>query len=169
MKARAIQRNIHVSPRKAGLVCDLIRGLPVAKALVILDNTNQKSAKIIKKILNSAIANATNNHAMVGEKLYIYQIAANQGSSIKRTLPRAKGSADMIKKRHTHLEIILSDDPQEHAKDLIAIKAKKAKKIPSKKAKVNKPVEKPAVVKPKIKLQQEVAKEPEIKKEGVNK
>lgn len=108
-----IQRNIRISHRKAQLVCDLIRNKPVAQAIVILKNTDKKIAPIILKLLNSAIANATNNHAMNAEKLYVYNIFANQGPTMKRTMPRARGSADMIRKRSTHIEIHLSDNPNE--------------------------------------------------------
>lgn len=128
MKARAIQKNIHLSPRKAKLVCDLIRNKKVTDALVILEHTNKKAAPIISKLLNSAIANATNNHAMQAEKLYVYHIVANQGATLKRTSPRAKGSADLIRKRHSHIEIIISDDPDERKKELDQIKALKAKR-----------------------------------------
>lgn len=128
MKARAIQRNIHLSPRKAKLVCDLIRNKKVTEALSILEFTNKKAALIVNKLLNQAIANATNNHAMTADKLYVYGIAANQGPTLKRTSPRAKGSADLIRKRHCHIEIILSDDVDERKKDLAAIKEKLAKR-----------------------------------------
>ncbi len=128
MKARAIQRNIHLSPRKAKLVCDLIRNKKVTDALVMLEQVHKKAAPIISKLLSSAMANATNNHAMSAEKLYIYHIVANQGSTLKRTSPRAKGSADLIRKRHCHIEIILSDDVNERKKDLDAIKQLKAKR-----------------------------------------
>lgn len=122
MKARAIQRNIHISSRKAALVCDLVRHRKVTEALIILEHTNKKIAAIIYKLLNQAIANATNNHAMNAEKLYIYGIVANQGHTLKRTSPRARGSADLIRKRHSHIEIILSDDENERKKDLEKIK-----------------------------------------------
>lgn len=122
MKTRAIQRNVHVSPRKAKLVCDLIRNKKVTEALTILEYCNKKIAIVIYKLLNQAIANATNNHAMNGEKLYVYSVVANQGHTLKRTFPRAKGSADLIKKRHSHLEIIVSDDLDERKKDVQKIK-----------------------------------------------
>lgn len=128
MKARAIQNNIHISPRKAKLVCDLIRNKKASDAINILENTNKKAAAIILKILHSAIANATNNHALSGDKLYVYHIVANQGQTLKRTNPRAKGSADLMRKRHSHIEIVLSDDPNERQKELDAIKALKAKR-----------------------------------------
>lgn len=113
MTTRAIVRNVHVSPRKANLVCALIRNKKVVNALSILQNCNKKTAKILEKLLSSAIANATNNHAMDSKQLYVYRCVANQGRTIKRSIPRAKGSSNMIRKRHSHLEIILSDNQNE--------------------------------------------------------
>jgi large subunit ribosomal protein L22 len=109
-KTKAIQRNIRISPRKAGLVCDLIRSKPASKAVLILENTDKKAASIILKLLNSAIANASHNHAMSLDSLFVESINANQGPVAKRTMPRARGSADIVKKRTTHLEIVLSDE-----------------------------------------------------------
>ncbi|MDE5767207.1 MAG: 50S ribosomal protein L22 [Malacoplasma sp.] len=122
MQAKASQANIHVSPRKAKLVCDLIKNRPVTEALTILENTHKKTAVFLKKLLHQAIANATNNHAMQADKLYVYTVVANQGSTLKRTMPRAKGSADLIRKRHTHLKIVLSDDQNERKKEIEVIK-----------------------------------------------
>jgi|LQAB01.1.fsa_nt_gi ribosomal protein L22 len=117
MKAFAIQRNVHISAQKAKLVCDLIRNQPIKQAQVILTTTDKKVSAILLKLLNSAIANATNNHGLEASNLYIYQIYANQGSSVKRTMPRAKGSADVRVKRYAHLEIILSDDKNQATVD----------------------------------------------------
>lgn len=127
-QARAIQRHIHISSRKAKLVCDLIRNKPVQEALSILENTRKKSAFIIKKILDQAISNAVNNHALNAEKLYVYKIVANQGPTLKRTFPRAKGSADLIRKRHSHIEIVVSDNPNEKEKELKKIKDRMKKR-----------------------------------------
>ncbi|MBR4486796.1 50S ribosomal protein L22 [bacterium] len=113
MISKAIQRNIHISSRKAGLVCDLIRMKRVDYAIAQLENIDHKAAEITLKLLKSAIANATNNHRMNAAKLYILSIVANQGPTLKRVLPRAKGSANTIRKRSTHLEIILSDDEKD--------------------------------------------------------
>ena len=150
MKTTVTQSAIHVSSQKANLVCDLVRSLPVMKALVVLDNTTNKTAKIIKKILNSAIANATNNHAMNVSNLFIYEITANQGKTLKRMIPRAKGSSSPIRKRFVTIKIVLSDDKDQKKKDLAAVKAKIAKRNQSKKAKVAETVKKPkpAVNKP---------------------
>lgn len=128
MKTTAIIRNVHVSARKGKLVVDLIRGKKVNEAIRILETTNKKSAPIIKKLLNSAIANAMNNHGMNGSSLYVYEIFANEGPTMKRVMARAKGSADTIFKRTTHFKIILSDDVNERQNDLRAIKEKIAKR-----------------------------------------
>lgn len=124
MKTTAIVRSVHVSSRKAKLVVDLIRGKKVAEALRILETTNKKSAIILKKLLNSAIANATNNHSMNGQLLYVYEVFANEGPTMKRIMQRAKGSADTIFKRTTHFKITLSDDINERERDLQLIKDK---------------------------------------------
>lgn len=138
MKARAITKNVHVSYRKANLVCELIRGKKVSEALTILQHTDKKTSKYLLKILQSAIANATNNHAMNASALYIYMASANQGRTIKRAMPRAKGSSNMIRKRHSHLEIILSDDLRQREKDTMMLKAKKkGQVVPVEKAKTN--------------------------------
>ncbi|MDE5599919.1 MAG: 50S ribosomal protein L22 [Ureaplasma sp.] len=122
MKAIAKQENVHVSPRKAKLVVDLVRGKKVTEAVRILQNTNKKSAPIVLKLLSSAISNAINNHAMNGSNLYVYEIFANEGPTWKRQITRAKGSADRLFKRTTHFKIVLSDDLNERAKDLAKIK-----------------------------------------------
>lgn len=153
MVNKVIQRNIRISSRKAALVCDLIRNKSVREAIIILNNTDKKISPIIKKLLNSAIANATNNHAMNAEKLYIYNIFANQGPSLKRTMPRARGSADLIKKRTTHLEIHLSDNPNERQQSFIAAKELKAKQRNSGKA--NKEVVSTNTSKPKVEKTEE--------------
>lgn len=80
------------------------------QAQTILFNLDKKGAEIVLKLLQSAVANATNNFGMDVTKLYILHILANQGTMIKRTLPRAKGSASLMKKRHSHLVIVISDD-----------------------------------------------------------
>lgn len=127
-QAKAIQRNIHISSRKAKLVCDLIRNKPVKQALEILENTNKKAAKYLQKLLHSAISNAINNHALNAENLYVYKVVANQGATLKRTSPRAKGSADLIRKRYSHLLVVVSDDPKEKEKELKAIKERMKKR-----------------------------------------
>lgn len=134
MKTTAMQKGIHLSSQKANLACDLVRGLSVTKASVILDNTPTKAARYIKKLLNQAIANATNNHAMTANALYIYEITANQGRTLKRMIPRAKGSGSSIRKRFITLVITLSDDKNERKNDILAVKQRLAKRNQHKKA-----------------------------------
>ncbi|MBP5256875.1 MAG: 50S ribosomal protein L22 [Mycoplasma sp.] len=134
MKTTVTQSSIHVSSQKANLVCDLIRYQSAMKALVILDNTPNKTAKVVRKLLNSAIANATNNKAMTVANLYIYEITANQGKTLKRMIPRAKGSSSSIRKRFVTLKIVLSDDKNQKKIDLDAIKARIAKRNQNKKS-----------------------------------
>lgn len=159
MTTRAIERNVHVSSRKAGLVCALIRGKKVSVAKTILEQRPQKTAKILLKLLASAMANATNNHAMDGANLYVYSCVANQGRTIKRAMPRAKGSSNMIRKRHSHLEIVLSDNVNERQMALKQIKAKKANKVAKK-------VNKPTAAKPAVKPATKPANKPTITKES---
>ncbi|AAB96309.1 ribosomal protein L22 [Mycoplasmoides pneumoniae M129] len=113
MIAFAKQFRVRISPQKARLVCQLIVGKKTADAQNILSNTPKKAATLIAKLLNSAIANATNNHGMNGDALYVFECVANQGPSMKRTIPRAKGSSNMITKRSSNLVVKLSDNPNE--------------------------------------------------------
>lgn len=165
-KTRVIQRNIHISHRKASLVIDLIRGKSVQEAKRILENTQKKFAPIVLKLLKQAVANAENNTKLEVNKLYVYYIVANQGPTMKRNLPRAKGSADRLFKRTTHLEIVLSDDPKERELELAAIKAKKSKKPVEKqvsKVEVKKPEPKKVEVKkpePKVETKKVVEEQP---------
>ena len=110
MEAKATAKFVRVSPRKAGQVCDLVRGKNVDEALAILKYTPRGAASIIAKVVKSAKANAENNHEMDVEKLYIDSIVANQGPTIKRFMPRAKGSASRILKRTSHINVVVSDE-----------------------------------------------------------
>ncbi|GCE63972.1 50S ribosomal protein L22 [Candidatus Mycoplasma haematohominis] len=116
MLAKAIQRNVHVSSKKANLCCRLIRNKSVEQALKILENQPHKTAKYLSKLLIAACANAVHNHAMSGRDLYVFSSIANQGRTLKRTMPRARGRADLMRKRFSHLEVWVSDDPQEKEK-----------------------------------------------------
>lgn len=111
MLVNAKQKNIHLSASKAKLICDLIKGKKVIDAQIILTNLDKKGSNIIGKILKSAIANATNNFSLDINTLSVKNAVADQGKTIKRTLPRAKGSANLIRKRHCHITIILTDEP----------------------------------------------------------
>lgn len=122
MKAIANQNNVHISPRKAKLVVDLIRNKNIPESIKILQSTNKKASPIVLKLLKSAVSNAINNHALDANKLYVYEIFANEGPTWKRQMTRAKGSADRIFKRTTNFRIVLSDDVLERQNDLQKIK-----------------------------------------------
>jgi len=106
-RPRAVAKHIRVSPRKAKIVVDLIRGKRVDDALAILMFTPKSASPVLIKLLNSAIANAENNLEMDRESLYIAEAYANQGPTLKRYWARSHGRADTIKKRTSHLTIVL--------------------------------------------------------------
>ena len=105
--ARAIAYNVRVTPRKARLVIDLIRGLGVNEALGVLANVNKAASPIVAKVVKSAASNAINNFGMDEEKLYIAEVYANDGLRMKRYLPRAKGSASGLVKRTSHITVVV--------------------------------------------------------------
>jgi ribosomal protein L22 len=105
---RAYARNVHSSPRKARLVCDHIRGKSVEEARAILAMTTRAVARDWSKLLESAVANAEHNHELVGEDLYVKVVKADDGPTLKRYRPRAMGRATKIRKRTTHLTILLT-------------------------------------------------------------
>ena len=106
-EARAIAKNVRLTPRKARLVIDLVRGKDVKVALGILANTNKAASEPVTKLIKSAAANAVNNFGMDEDKLYIAEIWANDGLRMKRYLPRAKGSASGLVKRNSHLTVVV--------------------------------------------------------------
>ena len=99
MEAKATAKYVRVSPRKAGQICDLVRGKNVDEALAILKFTPRGAASIIAKVVKSAKANAENNHEMDVENLYIASIVANQGPTMKRFMPRAMGIPELLVQR----------------------------------------------------------------------
>ena len=108
-KAEATLKYARISSRKVKIVADLIRGKNVDEALAIVKFTPKASSTTIEKLLKSAIANAENNHGMKHENLYIAEIYANQGPTLKRIRPAAKGSAVRIRKRTSHITIVLRE------------------------------------------------------------
>lgn len=109
MEVKAIARGLRIAPQKARLVADLVRGKPVAKALDILNFSNQKGAVLIRKVLESAIANAENNEGADVDELRVHRIFVDEGVTLKRIMPRAKGRADRISKRSSHITVTVSD------------------------------------------------------------
>ena len=108
-EAKATLKFARISSRKVKIVADLIRGKDVDEALAIMKFTPKASSEVIEKLLKSAIANAENNHDMKHENLYVAEIFANQGPTLKRIRPAAKGSAVRIRKRTSHITIVLKE------------------------------------------------------------
>jgi large subunit ribosomal protein L22 len=109
MEVVAKLKYLRIAPRKVRLVADLIRRKSVNEALNILDFTNKKAAKPLKKLLNSAIANAKHNFQLDPSKLYISKITVDEGPKYKRWMPRARGRADEIQKKTSHITLVLAE------------------------------------------------------------
>lgn len=109
MQAKAILRNAKTSAYKARLVADLIRGMPVDRAINTLAFSLKKDAAIIKKLLNSAISNAENNHGLDIDELKVSTIFVDEGTPFKRMSPRAKGRGNRILKKTCHITIVVSE------------------------------------------------------------
>lgn len=112
MQAKASARYVRISPRKARLVIDLIRGKEVGEAISILRHTPKAASPILEKIVNSAIANAEHNFSMNPENLVISEAFVNAGPTMKRFRPRAMGRASRINKRTSHITIVVNENEQ---------------------------------------------------------
>jgi large subunit ribosomal protein L22 len=109
-EARAVARFVRVPPQKARLVADLIRGKDVSSALVQVQVAKRQAARIMEKVLRSAMANATQNHGVRDvDRLVVSQAYVNEGPAAKRIQPRAMGRAFRIRKRTSHITIVLRE------------------------------------------------------------
>ena len=108
-RPRAVARYVRISSRKVKIVIDLIRGKSVNEALAILKFTPKAAAEPVTKLLKSAIANAENNLDLNRDNLYVAEIYADQGPTLKRVMPRARGMAFQIRKRTSHITVILDE------------------------------------------------------------
>ena len=109
MEAKAYLRYARISPRKVKIVLDLIRGKDAGVAMGILKNTPKSASEYLIKLLGSAIANAEHNFHMDTTKLYVSECFVCPGPTLKRIMPRAKGSADRILKRTSHVTIVVKE------------------------------------------------------------
>jgi large subunit ribosomal protein L22 len=107
MEAKAIARFVRVSPRKARLVVDTIRGKSASEASTILKFTPKGAAEIVAKVLDSAVANAEHNLKIKPETLYVAKAFVDEGPTLKRIRPRAMGRAFQIRKRTSHITVIV--------------------------------------------------------------
>ena len=109
MEVAARLKGAQISAQKARLVADQVRGMPVEEALSLLEFSPKKAAHIVKKLLDSAIANAENNEGADVDELKVSSIFVDEGMTMKRLRPRAKGRADRILKRSCHITIKVAD------------------------------------------------------------
>lgn len=109
MEVAAKLKGAQISAQKARLVADQVRGMPVEEALTLLEFSPKKAAHIVKKVLDSAIANAENNEGADVDELKISSIYVDEGMTMKRLRPRAKGRADRILKRSCHITVKVAD------------------------------------------------------------
>ena len=109
MQTQAVLKFVRLSPKKARFVADLVRGKKVDEAVNILKFSTNRAARIIKKVLDSAIANAENNQGADVDELKVKTITIDEGPRMKRISPRAKGRADRIVKRTSHITITVAD------------------------------------------------------------
>ena len=109
MESKAIHKTARITPRKARLVIDLIRGRDVREAQAILMFTQRSASPIILKVLNSAVANAEHNYNMNVENLYVKAAYVSEGVRMKTLRPRAQGKGDIIQKRTSHITVVVAE------------------------------------------------------------
>ncbi len=134
MEARAVEKYIRISPRKIKYVIDLVKKKQLEEAVDLLTFTPKRAANVVKKAIQSASSNALENfkeYKVKEDNLYIKEIYVTEGPTLKRFKPRARGRADRVLKRTSHITVIVSDYKKEAEKDI-----KKAGKKPKKEAKV---------------------------------
>ncbi|NLI94041.1 MAG: 50S ribosomal protein L22 [Peptococcaceae bacterium] len=113
METKAVAKFVRISPRKVRQVVDLIRGKKVEEAIAILRFTPKISTEPVSKVLKSAIANAEHNLEMSSDDLYVTKVFVDQGPTLKRIMPRAQGRADRIRKRTSHITVVVGDKKEE--------------------------------------------------------
>jgi len=108
-EGRASLKNVRVSSGKVKLLCDLIKGKSIQEAFAIVKNTPKAASSTLFKLLKSAEANAVNNNGLDSDALYVAEAFASQGTTMKRFMPRARGSADRILKRSSHITVVVKE------------------------------------------------------------
>ena len=109
MEAKAVAKYVRISPLKVNFICSEIRGKQVEEALAILKFTPKRGAKVLEKVLTSAIANAENNLNLDRDNLYVSEAYANDGPHMKRWRPKARGMAYPILKRSSHIGVVVKE------------------------------------------------------------
>jgi large subunit ribosomal protein L22 len=129
MEIKASLNHLRMSPRKARLVLDVVRKMPIEKALEQLQFLNKLAAEPIKKLIESAIANAEHNFNIERSNLYIKEIKADGGMTLKRWMPRAHGRATTIRKRSCHIKLVLAEIVESGKKEGRKVKAEAPVKL----------------------------------------
>lgn len=153
-------RNLRIAPRKVRLVADLIRGKGAVEAQTALSFTTKKAARPTLKLLNSAVAAASNNFQLEAASLYISKITVDEGAKYKRWLPRARGQASEIQKKTSHITIVLDEVKGAPKKVKRVKKVQKIEKAPVPSLQEDK---KPKIKTPKPRIEKEMPR-PETKK-----
>jgi len=117
MEVKATLRYLRMSPRKVRLVANLIKGKTVKEAQDYLKILKKRAKEPLLKLLKSAVSNAKHNFNLSPENLYIYQLRVDEGPSLKRWMPRARGSASLIKKRSSHIYLVLKEIKEKEEKN----------------------------------------------------
>jgi large subunit ribosomal protein L22 len=112
MEARASARYVRVTPRKARRVIDLIRGLPAGDAEAVLRFAPQAASEPVGKLLASAVANAEHNHQLDPDSLWVSEAYVDEGPTLKRFRPRAQGRAYRVRKRTSHITVVVQSRPE---------------------------------------------------------
>lgn len=128
MDVRAIIKGVRISPIKLRLTADMIRGKSATEALNIVTNYNSKPSRLLKKALDSVIANAVNNNKLDVNDLYVKEIKIDMGQTLKRRVPGSRGSIDKNYHRTSHITIVLSEKEQKSKKAEAKVEEKTAKK-----------------------------------------
>jgi len=110
---RASSRYVRIAPRKARLIADQVRGLHIEKARALLEFSPRGAARDISKLIESAAANAENNHDLVADEMRIAEITVDEGPTLRRFRPRAQGRATRINKRTSHIAVALSPEDED--------------------------------------------------------
>lgn len=133
---RAHARSLRIAPRKMRLVTNLVKDMRLSEAMTQLQFTNKKGAKMLQKLLLSAAANAENNFSLNRDGLFIKTITCDMGPMLKRSFPRARGSAFMIRRKMSHVNVVLEERAVKARKKPKAVVAKAVHPVPKDEAKV---------------------------------
>ena len=109
MDVKAIAKDVRISPIKIRLITSLIQGKSAKDALDILTNYNNKPAKVVKKVLDSAISNAVNNNKLDENKLYVKKAVVDMGTTLKRNVPGSRGGVDKFYHRRSHVTVVVAE------------------------------------------------------------